>query len=147
LPLTVRGAAILLAGLLLPAAGRAADASGQWLTGDRDGVIEIGPCAEGLCGRIVGMTVTHNPDGTPRADPQGRPMCGLAILRAKPDGPGHWSGRITDPETGSTWHCTLRLDAADHLLLRGYILLPVFGQTQTWTRHAGPLGAACAMPE
>ena len=36
---------------------------------------------------------------------------------------------------------------ADHLLLRGYILLPVFGQTQTWTRHAGPLGADCAMPE
>ena len=33
-----------------------------------------------------------------------------------------------------------------HLLLRGYVLLPLLGQTQTWTRYTGKLAADCAMP-
>ena len=143
-----RFSAVLVLGVMLMAVpARAAGPDGRWLTANRDGVIEIGPCEGGLCGRIAGMSETRRPDGGVPTDPQGHKTCGLTILRAEPDGPDGWSGEITDPDTGTAWHCTLRMDAADHLLLRGYVLLPLFGQTQTWTRYPGQLGADCAMTQ
>lgn len=141
LPLNRRAAALILGAVLVGAAGP----EGNWLTQDRGGVIAITPCAGGLCGRIAGMGETRRPDGSLPTDTEGHPKCGLTILRVAPDGPGEWSGRISDPDTGTAWHATLHLDAAGHLLLRGYVLLPLFGETQTWTRYSGPLGADCAM--
>lgn len=142
LPLKALAAALLL----VAAPASAAGPEGVWLTATRDGVIAIAACAGSLCGRIVGMGEIRRPDGGLPADPQGHPMCGLTILRAAPDGPAQWAGDITDPQTGTSWHCTLHLDEAGHLLLRGYVLLPLLGQTQTWTRYTGPLAADCAMP-
>ena len=147
MPLNGWIAALALGAALAAVPARAAGPEGNWLTQDRDGVIEIGPCDGGLCGRIIGMRETRRRDGGIATDPQGHPTCGLTILRAAPDGPGRWSGHIADPDTGTSWHCTLRVDAADHLLLRGYVLLPLFGQTQTWTRYPGRLAADCAMAD
>jgi uncharacterized protein (DUF2147 family) len=144
LPLKPAHLALLLAAVLATPA-RAAGPEGNWLTEDRSGVIAIAPCEAGLCGRIVGMSEPRRPDGSVSTDKQGHPMCGLTILHAAPDGPGRWSGEITNPDTGTAWHCTLSLDAAGHLRLRGYVLLPLFGQTQTWTRTAAPPRADCAM--
>ena len=138
--------ALAIALLLAAAPASAAGLEGVWLTATHDGVIAIAPCAADLCGRIVGMGQTRRPDGSLPADPQGHPMCGLTILRAAADGPDRWAGDIIDPQTGTSWQCTLHLDEAGHLLLRGYVLLPLLGQTQTWTRYTGKLAADCAMP-
>ncbi len=118
---------------------------GRWLTQDRDGVIEIQPCGAELCGRIIGLDVPHLPGGEVPRDPQGHPQCGLQILRAQPADAQSWDGRITDPSDSTSWHCTLRLDQHGELKLRGYVLAPVFGATQTWTPYAGTTGADCAM--
>jgi uncharacterized protein (DUF2147 family) len=147
LPLNGWIAVLILGATLAAVPARAAGPEGRWLTQDRGGVIEIGPCDGGLCGRIVGMNETRRRDGSIPTDPEGHPTCGLTILHAEPDGPGQWSGHIADPDTGTSWNCTLRLDAADHLLLRGYVLLPLFGQTQTWTRYPDAPGAGCAMTD
>jgi uncharacterized protein (DUF2147 family) len=119
---------------------------GRWLTEDRGGVIEIFSCGAALCGRIVGMAEPVRSDGKPQTDNQGRPKCGLTILHdAVSTETGQWAGRITDPDDGSDWNCTLSVDADGRLHLRGYVLLPLLGQTQIWTRYSGPLGGDCRM--
>ncbi len=143
--MTPRSALFVLAALAAAGPASAAGPEGLWLTQDRDGVIEVRPCDNGLCGRIAGMREPVHPDGSIPADPQGHPMCGLTILHAVADGPGHWSGEITDPTDGSNWNCTLHLDATGNLKLRGYLLVPLLGQTQTWTPFTGTLGDGCAI--
>lgn len=119
---------------------------GRWLTQDRDGVVEIYPCERALCGRIVGMSPARRPNGSIPVDVDGHPECGLTILRETAEtAPGRWEGRITDPEDGSAWRCTLRLDATGRLELRGYVVVPLLGRTQVWTRYSGRLAPDCSM--
>ncbi len=124
----------------------AGDVTGRWLTEDRGGVIEIAPCGAALCGRIVGMSEPLAADGSVQVDNQGRPKCGLAILNA-PDQtqPGRWAGGITNPDDGKLYDVHLSVDERDRLHLRGYILTPLLGATQIWTRYAGAIGAGCRM--
>ena len=138
-------AAVLLAALLAAGTARADGPEGLWITEDGGGVIEIAGCPEGLCGRIAGLDEPRRPDGTLPTDVQGRPMCGLSFIEVAQDEPAHWDGYITDPRSGTRWNATLRVDEAGHLLLRGYVLVPLFGETRTWTRYTGHLGADCAM--
>lgn len=135
---------ILATLLLLTASPLAAAPSilGRWLTQDHDGVIEIARCGEAICGRIVGVDTPRLANGDVPRDSKGRPQCGLAILNARPDGAG-WAGTITDPSDGTEWNCTLRLGADGTLRLRGYVLVPLLGATQSWTRYTGALGPDC----
>jgi uncharacterized protein (DUF2147 family) len=119
---------------------------GEWLTEDRGGVIDIFSCGQQLCGRIVGMSEPLRPDGTVPKDKAGQPKCGLTILRQGiSDGSGQWSARITDPDDGSQWNCILSVDDEGRLHLRGYVLVPLLGQTQIWTRYAGRVAPNCRM--
>jgi uncharacterized protein (DUF2147 family) len=134
---------VLLAGA--SPAGAAEGPEGRWLTQTRDGVIEIAACQQALCGRLVGLAEPQGPDGAPSAAASGTPMCNFPLLHVVPDGRGRWTGRITDPSNGSEWTCTLSVAGDGTLRLRGYILLPLIGQTQIWTRYGGRLGADCTM--
>lgn len=53
--MTPRSALFVLAALAAAGPASAAGPEGLWLTQDRDGVIEVRPCDNGLCGRIAGM--------------------------------------------------------------------------------------------
>lgn len=68
-----------------------------------------------------------------------QPALGLVIIRnMKSDGDAWSGGDVLDPENGKVYTATLRLeDEGKVLKLRGYVGLPMFGRTQTWTR-AGP---------
>jgi hypothetical protein len=39
----------------------------------------------------------------------------------------------------------LHLDPHGELRLRGFLGIPLLGQTQTWTRYAGPLPEDCRL--
>ncbi len=140
-------AAIILAGsLALPASGQpAADPTGRWMTADNQAVIQIAPCGGKMCGWIVGLA---HPNPAP-LDWRGHPECGFAMLQTAPgtdqDGNPDWSGTVTDPRNGAVYHATLMLDGLRHLLLRGYLLLPVLGHTQTWLPYAGRTLAGCQL--
>lgn len=141
---------LLLAGLAVPVLTVSAYAApspvGKWLTEDRSGVIEIAPCGEGLCGRIVGQDKITDAQGRPTVDAHGQPHCGLLILRADTQTePGHWSGVITDPDDGSDWKCQFWVDEGGSLRLRGYVLIPLLGQTQTWPAFHGSVAPNCAI--
>ncbi|TCS32165.1 uncharacterized protein (DUF2147 family) [Acidomonas methanolica] len=120
---------------------------GYWLAQDRDGVFLIGHCGGGqLCGRLVGLDY----DAEMPKDVWGRPECGLVMLTGfTRQDDGRWHGTILDPQTGRQYDSMIWSPQRGVLKLRGYILgIPFLGETQSWTRYAGPpMGAACKMPK
>jgi uncharacterized protein (DUF2147 family) len=119
--------------------------TGYWLTRGHDGVTQVYPCGGGLCVAIAGV-VLDNPEDPMPLDYRGMSQCHLPLVTdAKPDGPGVWKGHITDPRNGRVWGVELRLDPDGNLLLRGFLGIPLLGQTQTWTRYDGAVPDDCRL--
>jgi hypothetical protein len=62
-------------------------------------------------------------------------------------GPNLWKGHITDPRNGSVYQMEMYLKPDGTLALRGYLGIPLLGQTQTWTRYSGPIPKDCRLME
>lgn len=122
--------------------------TGRWITQDQRAVIQITPCGADLCGQIVGIALAHPGDPMP-TDWQGKPQCGEMILQTAPavseSGGKTWIGRVLDPRDGAIYQARMALDALRHLVLHGYVGLPIFGRTQTWTPYAGRTTADCRL--
>ncbi len=135
-----------LAVLAVMAAGRAhayESPAGNWLTEDKTAVIAISPCGTTLCGRIAAIMLDHPGDTIP-VDHAGRSQCNLPLIGAMtPDDPGVWRATITNPNDGSLHPALIRVDARHRLRLRGYVFIPLLGQTQVWTPYRGPLPPDC----
>ncbi|OYV41764.1 MAG: hypothetical protein B7Z80_00420 [Rhodospirillales bacterium 20-64-7] len=120
---------------------------GRWVTQNQKAVVRIHPCGtDGLCGEIVGLAVGQT-DKLP-LDWQGKPQCGETMLETKPQtdsgtGATTWVGRVLDPRNGQVYHATIGMDDNGDLRLHGYVGLPIFGQTQTWTRYRGRTPPNC----
>jgi uncharacterized protein (DUF2147 family) len=135
-----------LIGLVLLSASAAAAAptpQGVWFTEDGDGAVEIFDCGDLLCGRIVWQKSPLRPDGSPDIDDRNpdpalrrRPICGLQIIGdLKQSDPATWNeGWVYDPDSGKTYHVKLTMESADALRLRGYIGIPLLGESQLWRR-------------
>ena len=69
-------------------------------------------------------------------DRKGKPLVGLNIVRGlKPDGAGWSGGTIVDPESGSIYRSSMKLeDGGQKLSVRGYIGISLLGRSQTWLR-------------
>jgi uncharacterized protein (DUF2147 family) len=118
---------------------------GMWETREHDGVFQITPCGTQLCGRLVGMRYTGD---VPKAK-NGGSECGLQMLTGftpDSDDPGRWNGHILDPDTNRVYHAQIWSPGDGVLKLRGYVGIPLFGETHTWTRYAGTIGPVCQMP-
>ena len=115
---------------------------GTWQIENGRGVIAIAQCGDALCGRIVG--IDRDP-GTPMpTDVHGRSQCGLTIITdATRSDDGAWFGQITDPRSGNTYQAKLWVDDQGNLNLRGYLGIPLFGQTQVWRPYTGELSPEC----
>ncbi|MBB3173964.1 uncharacterized protein (DUF2147 family) [Endobacter medicaginis] len=136
-------ASLAVAGLCLavPAWAGPRDAVlGTFWTPEHDGVVRVAPCGDAVCGTLVGMDYSGAMPLTYAKTPQ----CGWPLMRDfRPDEDGVLNGTITDPDSGKVYHATLRPDGPDAVRLRGYILVPLFGASQRWTRFSGRLTAAC----
>lgn len=151
-----RGCAVL-AGLVLALplasgaqAAPARSAVGTWLSADGKAAIRITPCAAPesgmLCGAIVWLRQPRDKAGHPTTDIHNpdkrlatRPICGMPLLwHFVPNGAGHWSdGFIYNPNNGETYHAEMTARPDGTLALRGYVGIPLLGESRTWTR-AGP---------
>lgn len=110
-------------------------------------VIRIGRCGPQVCLWIAALTPSapattdiHNPQPGQR----NRALCGLEIgsgfsLRDLNHASG---GTLYDPKTGKTYRGTMTAEGSK-LELRGYVGIPLFGESQNWTRTAVPPNA-CA---
>jgi uncharacterized protein (DUF2147 family) len=118
--------------------------TGLWITANHNAVIQINTCGPDLCGRIVGLV--RNPGQPVPTDWQGASQCGLTIIHTAPTSDGSapaWSGSILDPRNGASYKARITLGQDNQLQLRGYLGIPLFGETQTWTRYEGPTGPQC----
>jgi uncharacterized protein (DUF2147 family) len=122
---------------------------GFWLSENQRAVIEIVPCGESACGKTVWLQEPLNGDGQPKTDDnntdeelRGRMLCGVELISNFQNvKPGAWSGgAVYSPRDGKTYAASMELRGDDTLELRGYLLLPLFGQTQVWTREPGDRG-------
>jgi uncharacterized protein (DUF2147 family) len=122
---------------------------GRWLSESRRGVIDIYRCEDKLCGKLVWM-IEPMRNGAPALDRNNptaelrkRPLCGVMMLgdfRRLEE--RRWGdGWIYDPDSGKTYSATMSLESPSVLKLRGYVGVPLFGETQTWTRPDASYGA------
>jgi|SRR4051812_44228047 uncharacterized protein (DUF2147 family) len=150
LPAIVSLSCLLAAGALAAEEPRP---QGDWLTEDGGGVVEIFDCGALLCGRIVWQKSPLRADGSTDIDDRNpdpalrqRPICGLQIIgELRQSDPTTWSeGWIYDPDTGRTYHVKLTMEGPDALRLRGYIGIPLLGESQLW--HHAPAGLPLCGP-
>jgi uncharacterized protein (DUF2147 family) len=141
MPRPVFAAAALAVGLLLvPAAARAAEPTGTWLTQNGDARVRIAPCGKNICGTIVWLKEPIDPQtGRPHLDDKNpdpsrrtRKIIGLRIFAMAPNGEGGWSGPIYNSDDGRTY--------AGKVLVRGPAQIEVAGcagalcGSETWSR-------------
>jgi len=141
-------AALALAWPSLHAAAQStpADPRGRWITANGNLEVEVAPCGAALCGVVTQVLGNRSMSGAGEMKAaDGRPALGLRLLHGfVPEGsdpkavPTRWTGEIYNRENGKTYACDMSVDSAGNpageLLLRGYVGLRLFGQTQRWQR-------------
>ena len=129
--------------------------NGVWIDDKGDGAIEIAPCGERLCGRIVWLKVPNDKVGRPLTDgynPEAakrkRPICGLPVIGdLKLQQNGAWdAGWIYDPKEGRSYDVELRLRSADRLQVTGYLGTKFLSERFVWTRAPTALPRCVVMP-
>lgn len=114
--------------------------NGLWLTENQRSVIRVEPCPDNkaeICGHIHwiirdGMQFdSKNPDDSKR----NTPMCGLQLMHGfrQQDAMNWIDGKIYKADEGDTYSATLQMLPNGKMLVRGYIGMPLFGKSQTWT--------------
>jgi len=103
----------------VPAASSANSPLGVWLTEEKEGKVRIEQCGPNLCGYSVDKKSNQNGE--------------QVLINMKP-GKDKWSGRIFDPNSGSTYDSTIALKGTDSLRVQGCAFSGMFCGGQTWTR-------------
>ena len=117
---------------------------GTWLSADGDGWIDIRTVDGAPIGLIAGspddpmnLLPPRYDDKNPDPALRHRRLLGLQILAGfHRSGDNKWSGgTIYDPNSGKTYKCTLQLEDANRLRVRGFIGISLLGRTEIWTRR------------
>jgi uncharacterized protein (DUF2147 family) len=93
---------------------------GVWLTEEKEGKVRIEQCGVNLCGYSVDAKSNQNGE--------------QVLINMKPGSDAKWSGRILDPNSGSTYESTIALQGSDTLRVQGCALGGMFCGGQTWSR-------------
>jgi uncharacterized protein (DUF2147 family) len=115
---------------------------GTWITADEKAHIEIFQKGDAYCGKIIwvkdsvknGQPAVDDKNPDPKLNRQ--PILGLELMYGFIyDGDDVWTGgRVYDPESGDEYRGKLHLTDSTTLELRGYVMIPLFGRTETWRR-------------
>jgi uncharacterized protein (DUF2147 family) len=135
---------ILLVGSLGVQAQTGADAIvGVWESGNGKARIKIDKANDKFNGRIVWLREPNDETGKPKLDKnnpeealRSKPLLGYSMLKDfSYKGEKTWEeGTIYDPESGSTYSCTITMTDENTLDVRGYIGVSLFGRTDVWKR-------------
>jgi uncharacterized protein (DUF2147 family) len=116
---------------------------GRWLSANGNVEVDVSHCGPAWCGTITRVLSQHSMSrpGEVMTPVDTRPALGMTILKDfVPDdadegsAPNAWRGHIYNRENGKTYRCLMSMDASGSLVLRPYVGLPLFGQTQVWRR-------------
>jgi uncharacterized protein (DUF2147 family) len=93
---------------------------GMWLTEEKEGKVRIEQCGANLCGYSVDAKSNQNGE--------------KVLINMRPAKDSKWTGRIYDPNTGSTYDSTIALKGSDNLRVQGCAFGGMFCGGQTWSR-------------
>ncbi len=116
---------------------------GVWETGNGKARVKIDQVGDEFKGRIVWLREPNDENGKPKLD-KNNPEESLRSNRLL----GYWmlqdfvfvgdktweDGTIYDPESGSTYSCTIEMTDKNTLEVRGFIGVSLFGRTDVWKR-------------
>jgi len=119
--------ALVALGFIATPASAAAPVTGKWMTGEKDSIVEIGPCGNAVCGRITRILKPGQDGSAPidklNPDPalRNRSVVGLMVLTGfMPDGDA-WKGRIYNPRAGKTYKSYLARNPDGSLKVKGCV--------------------------
>jgi len=132
--ITVAVSAIAVLGLTpvasAGAAAAASDPTGIWINDTGRGAIEIKPCGDKLCGKVVWVKSDADAKGC------GKQIIGDVVAA----GGGHWgNGWIYSPERGRKYNVELTPLANGTLRVTGYAGLRFLSKTMIWKRASSDL--------
>jgi uncharacterized protein (DUF2147 family) len=140
--------AVLFAAIAPIAASSAANAQdltpvGTWLHQDKRFEVQISPCGQELCGRIVWLKAPEDAEGHPKVDGKNpdpalrtQPLLGLTVLHVPhcADQRTWTDGTIYNPDDGSDYSATVSVAEDGTLHVHAYVLTPILGKTVVFTR-------------
>lgn len=117
--------------------------TGVWLHENERIKLEIMPCGNELCGKLVWFRWPNDAQGLPLVDLKNRdsalrarPLLDLTVLTGlRRAADGKWEdGEIYNPDDGKEYRVQVSIQADGSLRARVYKFLPIFGETLIWTR-------------
>ena len=110
---------------------------GHWLSASGNVEVEIGTCEVNnprLCGTIT-RVLANQSMSRPGLTMSNHDDTGLRILSDfTPAGGDTFQGSILNRETGKVYDCVIQPHGAEEMVVRPYVLVTLFGQSQTWHR-------------
>ncbi|MFZ9240780.1 MAG: DUF2147 domain-containing protein [Chitinophagaceae bacterium] len=118
---------------------------GVWKTGEGNAMVRIYKNGDKYQGKVVWLKEPIDPEtGKPKVDKnhpdetvRSRAILGLInVWGFVFKGNNVWDeGNIYDPKNGNTYSCTIKMNNANTLEVRGFIGVSLIGRTDTWTRQ------------
>lgn len=118
---------------------------GVWKTGEGNAMVRIYKNGDKYQGKVVWLKEPIDPEtGKPKLDKnhpdesvRSRPIMGLInIWGFVYKGDKVWEeGNIYDPKNGNNYSCTIKMENANTIEVRGFIGVSLIGRTDTWTRQ------------
>ena len=109
-------------------------------TGQPNALLRIDETGGRIEGKFEKIFFQPGDDPNPRCEKceganKNQPLLGMTILWGQQIQGNEYTGRILNPKNGEIYQCKLVLDeGGGKLKVRGYVWVPLFGQTQTWLR-------------
>jgi uncharacterized protein (DUF2147 family) len=115
---------------------------GEWLTAEGKARVQITRDGDIYAGKIVWLKEPEKngkavvDDKNPDEKLRDRPVLGMEIVYGfKYDEDNVWTdGKVYDPESGNDYKAKITLVDEKTLKLRGYVLIPLLGRSELWTR-------------
>ena len=153
-PLSLAAAIAIVAAPVFAAAAEP-DPSGLlgfWMAESNKIAVEIYPCEEHLCAKVVWVIKPYRNNGEFKRDRRNpdpalrdRGYCGIEVitgLKRKRD--GYWRrGHLYYPKKGTTFDVDIKLTDVGRLELRAYLGIRLFGKSEIWTRPDPGRTLAC----
>jgi uncharacterized protein (DUF2147 family) len=132
-----------IAAILAVRPASAENLDGYWIDSHGEVILQFGACGKERCGRVAWLKKPRGPDRGPLRDfrnsdtkLQSRFVCGLVVVtgfKKQPD--GTWAdGNVYVPDLGTNFSGYAEVLDRNHVKVSGYMLLPIFGSSEVWTR-------------
>jgi uncharacterized protein (DUF2147 family) len=128
---------------IVPAPAAAENLDGYWIDEHGEVILNIGPCGHARCGRVAWLKKPRGPDlgplrdfRNPDAKLQKRFVCGMTVVSGfRKQADGTWgNGTVYVPDQGMSFSGYAEVLGPNHVKVSGYVLLPIFGSSEVWTR-------------